>query len=240
MRRFFIQPPRDLTCRIDLDKEESHHIIKVLRLQPGINIELYDGTGFLYQAVITEINKTVSVQIHNKKFFQKPEPAIILHAGLLKNKKMEFVLQKATELGVDAVHLFTSSHTSTALPDAKKMNRYKKIIRESCKQCERLYPMPVYTPTPLTDQLEAIKDQNQCYLFWEKEQGNSPDSINTINKKQDIHIFTGPEGGFSEEEIESLPAGIKTISLGHQILRAETAVITGVAIVAFLSGRFKI
>ncbi len=239
MRRFYTQPQSSNILTLSLDKDESRHIIKVLRLQLGTAIELYDGTGFLYQATITKISRTVTVQIHSKEFFKPEAPAIILHTGLLKNKKMELVLQKATELGVSHVHLFTSDHTSVTLPDAKKMNRYEKIIQESCKQCERIHPMTISSPTSLEEQFDATKNATQGYLFWEREQHNDPWAIGTINSSEDIHIFTGPEGGFSEDEISSIPHGIKTISLGKQILRAETAVIASLSIVTFLAGRLR-
>ena len=240
MRRFFIQPTLDFdTQDITLDKDESRHITKVLRLKPGVVIELYDGTGFLYQAAIINTGKIVSAHIQTKEFFKPPQPDIILHAGLLKNKKMELVLQKTTELGVAAVHLFTSDHTSTTIPDAKKMARYQKIIQESCKQSERLHPMKIFKPTSLKEQLTATRESNQYYLFWERECHNDPGSIDNINHTQPLHIFTGPEGGFSEQEIASLADNIKTISLGPQILRAETAIIAGISIMAYLAGRFK-
>jgi len=241
MRRFFIQPLEHThTQQIRLDRSESRHITKVLRLQPDVAIELYDGTGFLYQATILEVGKTVSVQIQSKEYFEPPEPAIILHSGLLKNKKMEFILQKSTELGVAEVQLFTSDHTSVPIPDSKKMARYKKIIHESCKQCERIHPMNIFAPTPLSEQLEATPQNSHRYLFWEREQRNDPSIMRNLNTSKEIHIFTGPEGGFSANEITSLAPDIKTISLGQQILRAETAVITGISIVAFLAGRFKL
>lgn len=241
MRRFFIQPEQVTGDQdIHLDREESRHITKVLRLQPGVAIELYDGTGFLYQAVITGVGKTVTAHIHSSQYFDRANPAIILHAGLLKNKNMEVVLQKATELGVDEIHLFTSDHTSVATPDHKKMIRFHKIVQESCKQCERIHPMTVSPPTPLHEQLLASSDASQRYLFWEREPRHDLNTLDQINPAQPIHLFTGPEGGFSAREIDTLPTDIKTISLGKQILRAETAVMTGVSIVAFLAGRFKL
>jgi 16S rRNA (uracil1498-N3)-methyltransferase len=240
MRRFFIQPELITDDQeVRLDREESRHITQVLRLQPDVAIELYDGTGFLYQSIITRVGKTVAVQIQAKQYFDPVQPAIILHAGLLKNKKMEFVLQKATELGVNEVHLFTSDHTSVPLPDQKKMHRFQKIIQESCKQCERIHPMHIFKPTSLNEQLNATKDAEQRYLFWERELRNDPSIMTGLNRTTPIHLFTGPEGGFSDQEINGLPVTLKTISLGQQILRAETAVITGVSIAAFLAGRFK-
>lgn len=241
MRRFFIQPEQITGDQdIRLDSEESRHITKVLRLQPDVAIELYDGTGFLYQAVITGVGRTVTAHIRSSQYFDRSQPAIILHAGLLKNKKMEVVLQKATELGVDEIHLFTSDHTSVVVPDQKKMARFLKIVQESCKQCERLHPMPVFNPTPLHEQLLATSDASQRYLFWEREPLHDLSTLAEINPAQPVHLFTGPEGGFSAREIDTLPQDVKTISLGKQILRAETAVITGVSLVAFLAGRFKL
>jgi 16S rRNA (uracil1498-N3)-methyltransferase len=240
MRRFFIEPDQITDDHVvHLDREESLHITKVLRLHPGLAIELYDGTGFLYQATITEVGKTESVHIQSKQYFDRTQPTIILHTGLLKNKKMKLVLQKATELGVDEVQLLTSDNTCVAVPDPKKMLRYQKIIQESCKQCERLHPMAIFGPTPLAEHILATQDTGQRYFFWEREQLQDPSIIAALDPTKPIHLFTGPEGGFSDQEIHSLPADIKTISLGPQILRAETAVIAGVAIVAFLSGRFK-
>lgn len=238
MRRFYL-PQRSDNDIITIDAEQSHHITKVLRLQPGHGIELYDDTGFLYQTSITEVGKAVRVRVESKEYFAPPRPAIILHAGLLKNKKMELVLQKATELGVAETHLFTSDHTSVTLPDKKRLLRYQKIITESCKQCERIHPMRLNPPSPLGTQIQAIDGTNHCYLFWEREQTTPPNGMGDLTTREEIHIFTGPEGGFSGAEIANLPPQVKTISLGQQILRAETAVITAVTIVSYLAGRLN-
>lgn len=241
MRRFYLpQPQRSNNDIISLDADQSHHITKVLRLRPGQAIELYDGTGFLYQTTITEVGKAVRVRVQSKEYFDPPRPAIILHAGLLKNKKMELVLQKATELGVAETHLFTSDHTSVTPPDQKRLIRYQKIITESCKQCERIHPMYLNPPSPLATQVQSIiSAQHPGYLFWEREKTNRPNCMDNLATHEEIHIFTGPEGGFSGAEIENLPPWIRTISLGQQILRAETAVITAISIVSYLAGRLN-
>lgn len=240
MRRFYLDSPLpDGIAETHLSPAESRHITKVLRLAPGTAVELYDGHGFLYQATLSEIGKKVIALVHAKEFHEPRQPVLILHIGLLKNKKMEFVIQKATELGVSEIQLFTSDHTNVNPPDAKRMARFKKIMQESCKQCERLHPVHIVGTTPLADQIKTLHKTDCCYLFWERETHNTPNLINSNNNTHPVHVFIGPEGGFSPVEIKNLPATITSISLGPQILRAETAVITSLAITSYLTGRLN-
>lgn len=237
MRRFLIEPLHDSQKTTHLGKEESRHIRKVLRLKKGDSIELFDGQGMVYQATITVIDKLVEASINAGMKSTPPLPRLHLHLGLLKGKKMDFIVQKATELGVHVIHPFTSEFTEVRPPNNLKKERWHKISLEACKQCGRNWPLIIIEPAPLADHLQALPADGASVLFWEDEQKQDPSDIALPKDLPDLHLFIGPEGGFSPAEVTLCQGRMATISLGPLTLRAETAVITALSLALFLAGR---
>lgn len=237
MRRFLIDPIPPGQATIPLGKEECHHIQRVLRLKKGDSIELFDGQGMVYQATIAEIGKLVTVSIDSGRQCIAPLPRLHLHLGILKGKKMDFVIQKATELGVHAISPFTSDFTEAQRPKEQKKERWHKISLEACKQCGRNWPLIIEEPSPLAEQVQALPADAVSLMFWEDENKQGPGDIALPENMPDLHLFIGPEGGFSPKEVTLCRPRMATISLGPLTLRAETAVITALSLALFLSGR---
>jgi 16S rRNA (uracil1498-N3)-methyltransferase len=249
MHRFFIDPI-DLTgTRALLTGEEAHHLISVLRLKVGTMIELFDGKGRTYEAEVINISKgRVEAAIMSMAAEQAAENAA-LHIGLalLKGKKMDFIMQKATELGVAGLHPFiaTFSNARHIAPDreAKRLERWQKITREACKQCNRPQP-PICYPVKDFDTLleeESQADYDLKLLFWEGERSQGLHGIiQAPDQPCSVMILIGPEGGFSMEEAEQAKAaGFQPITLGKRTLRAETAVLAAIAILQHLLGNLE-
>ncbi|MEN8258671.1 MAG: RsmE family RNA methyltransferase [Thermodesulfobacteriota bacterium] len=239
MRRFLIDPLPQENTTTHLGKEESHHIRKVLRLKKGDTIELFDGQGMTYQATISEIGKLIQVSIDSGKASTPPLPRLQLHLGLLKGKKMEFVIQKATELGVHTIHPFSSDFTEAQLPKEQKKERWHKISLEACKQCGRNWPLIINEPSPVAEQVQTLPADASSVLFWEDEIRQDPGDLAFPNELTDLHLFIGPEGGFSPEEVGLCQQHMPAVSLGPLTLRAETAVITALSLALFLTGRMQ-
>lgn len=240
MRRFLIEPIHSRQKKTtQLGKEESRHIRKVLRLKKGDSIELFDGQGMVYQATISAIDKMVEVSIEPGKECTPPRPRLHLHLGLLKGKKMDFIIQKATELGVHSIEPFTSEFTEARPPKDQKRERWHKISLEACKQCGRNWPLIILEPTPLANHIDNLPADDASVLFWEDEQKKGPGDIALPENVPDLHLFIGPEGGFSSAEVTLCQQRMPTISLGPLTLRAETAVITALSLALFLAGRMK-
>lgn len=239
MRRFLIAPLSPGQTTVHLGREESHHLARVLRLKEGAEIELFDGQGMVYQAAITAMAASVQVAIQTSRPCHAPLPRLHLHLGLLKGKKMDFIIQKATELGVHTLAPFSSAFTEAAPPKEQKKERWQKISLEACKQCGRNWPLLIEEPAPLTSQVQALPPEAVALLCWEDELQQDPGALALPASLDDLHLFIGPEGGFSPAEVALCRHRMAAVTLGPLTLRAETAVITALSLALFLTGRMK-
>lgn len=243
MRRFFFDPNMRSGDNVVLSEEESRHISKVLRLEPGSAIELLDGQGAVFSARISETGRKTLAHIEGiVTTGETIGLPLRVRQSVLKGEKMDIVVQKCTELGVSRMTPVWSSRCQGKLNDIQKKKkhvRWERIGLAACKQCFRPTIMP----------LDMIESYNDCIstdpggekalriLFWEEEHEVHLRDISGIEEFQAIEILLGPEGGFTLEEVELARAeGWRTVSLGKRILRAETATLTAVSIVQYLSG----
>ena len=153
MRRFFVLPENITGDTVLLSGPEAHHMRSVLRLQPGALIELLDGTGKIYHAEIFKITgNRVEGRItgHHAEIIDNPFP-MTLAQGILKGKKMDLVLQKATELGVDTLIPMMTRYCEQRKNLGHRMQRWQRIMLEACKQCGRTTPMQITPVLPLQD-----------------------------------------------------------------------------------------
>ncbi len=237
MHRFFIDKTTITGSSAQLSGPEAHHLRNVLRLTQGTLVELYDGLGTAYQAKITELGKQVSLAIISRSCHKPTTPHLHIAQGILKGKKMDFIIQKATELGVSRFTPLDSTHTAVRPPKSSKFERWQKIMLEACKQCGRPLPLTITTTQIFNDLLNQADSSATKIIFWEKETNCTLNDFNTLDKSHSITAMIGPEGGFSDQEIEqAVKAGFIPTSMGKQILRAETASISAMAILQFLSG----
>jgi 16S rRNA (uracil1498-N3)-methyltransferase len=249
MHRFFIDPTAPTDTRAVLTGEEAHHLISVLRLKVGAPIQLFDGLGRTYEAEVEKISKN-RVEAAILSTAEEPvaeKAALHLGLALLQGKKMDFIMQKATELGVAGLHPFIASfsnarHTATHR-EAKRLERWQKITREACKQCNRPQLPSCYPVVDFDTLLEEASqaDYDLKLLFWEGEKSQGLQGIvHAPDHPCSVMILIGPEGGFSKEEAEQAKAaGFQPITLGKRILRAETAALTAVAILQHLLGNLE-
>lgn len=243
MRRFFaaVDPGTEL---IVLDREESRHLAKVLRLQVGERIELFDGSGALYTAEIESVGKRVAVRVTDRTAApEKPGPLLIVCQGDLKGQKIDFLVEKCTELGVDRFIPFTAGRSQgrdDAERRSKKHHRRQTIVRTACKQCGRLRLMEVDADLEFRDLLRAQAAGEGCLklMLWEQERGSMLGDAIGAGSFDHLFLMLGPEGGFSTAEAaQARAAGWLPVSLGERILRAETAALAAVAITQHLLGR---
>jgi len=238
MHRFFIEPEQTTTRPVVLEQTEAHHLRSVLRLNKGDKVELLDGAGGIYQAIVLTTEPQATLEITGSEKQPTPRPALHLGQSLLKGQKIDLVIQKATELGASSITPFTSTYTNTAKPGASKIKRWQKITKEACKQCRQAHPLKINQPNNFKNLIASGKNYQQRFIFWENEQENSLASISELGALDTILIILGPEGGFSEEEVKMAQEnGFISLSLGSLVMRAETAAISAMAIIQFLSGR---
>lgn len=239
MRRFLVDPRTIAGALATLSAEEAYHIAAVLRLQPGTLVELIDGQGMVYQGSLESVGKTtVTVRLLSRQQVpEAPTPPLTLLQAMLKGKKMDMVVQKATELGVHTLQpLVTRYSEGRGNPD-RQAERWMRIMIEACKQCRRSQPMRI---APLSDFAgTTMPEAGPRILFWEGET-TEPLRPELLAPPGPVCLFLGPEGGLHRQEADEARArGFKQVSLGRRILRAETATLAAVAIVQFLTGSLQ-
>ncbi len=241
MRRFFIEKDRKTGDIFLLKGHEAVHIIKVLRLKTGTDVELFDGKGTLYKAVITGKNREgVELQIKSLVPFVQSN-RIVLAQSIVKANKMDLVVQKTTELGVSDIIAFFSERSVPVWDEKKiksKTSHWQRIVVESIKQSGSIRRLPCVKL--IKNFSELVKYPFEGFLkimLWEGEKSRGLGDVLKSVKKQDIICLIGPEGGFSEQEVVlAKNAGFISAGLGKSILRAETAAIASMVIIGYESG----
>lgn len=221
---------------ITVSGDEARHIALSRRAKVGDTIGLQGPDHQRFITRIHAIGKNSIKLAVEEKVATPPESSLhlILFQALIAEQALDIILQKSTELGVTDIVLFPSKHSPSDFTLApKKLPRWKKIILEAAKQCDRAIPLQI----GLTNSLQEAATQAQSLdHLWLLNPASS--SKPTQNAIKSAGLFVGPEGGFSEEEIKLLSAlpSCNTIGLGPRILRAETAAIAGVSLLQFLYG----
>lgn len=240
--RFFLESVEE-DGRLKLSREESHHVMHVMRRRVGDPLDLLDGRGTLYQAVIDEVREgcVLARVLGHQSVRRELSVSVTLVQGLCKKDKMDLVVQKATELGATSIMGVQTARSDVRLkPDraAKKLERWMSLAREATKQCGR----GVVPDVSLAGSLDAcLRDacQTPCHLLvlYECETGSTlRDVLSGWHDGLPIVAFIGPEGGFAPEEVERLKAsGARSATFGRRILRTETA---GLAALACLGYEF--
>lgn len=212
---------------VTIDDENFHHIIRVMRKNIGDHLDLTNGTGKYFQCEITGITKkyltTRILSVHDIK--PPMTRSLHLYCGVLKNRdRFEWLTEKSGELGISSL---TPIHTERTVKQSNNIDRLQKIAVSALKQSKNTYLLKINSITSLSDILKNAETLTAKYFLHEKKLEHSV-SINSVksSSRTDIHLFIGPEGGFSDSEVASfLKSGIQPVWLGEQRFRTETAVL---------------
>lgn len=236
LKRFFVGNIGDTT---ELVGEEFEHAKNVLRLGVGAEVILLDNSGKEYTAVIAAVEKKrMLLNVVREEVGQREAATdVFLLFGYLKNAdKNEFIVQKAVELGVNRIGVFSSEYSS-AYMNANKLERLNKVSKEAAKQCLRsVAPEVVYYDT-LEKGLQAAEDyQNKLFAC----EFATESKADIANLQGSVAIVIGSEGGFSRAEEEyANTKGFASVTLGKRILRAETAAVALTSVVMFSLGELR-
>ena len=230
MPRFFAAPDQFHEGRVYLDNEEAHHIMKVLRLGTGTVVRIFDGQGREYEVeLMVERGGIWGRIISEVPAVREPKLKVTLAQGLAKGEKNELVIQKATEVGVQAIIPLVCER-SVAKPSAKrsKEDRLRRVAREAAKQCQRAVVPTVESACQVTDLVASFPLYDVVLLLWEEEQiRDLKRTLQELRQERSINrllVLVGPEGGFTTAEArEAIEHGARSVSLGPRILRTETA-----------------
>lgn len=237
MSKFFVDESAIHGDTITITGDDVNHIRKVLRLRTGEIITVCDGKGMDYSAKIEQLEsqyvsaKVVSVQESGTE----PPIEVVLFQGLPKSDKMDYIIQKTIELGISKIIPVITERTVVKIDNKKdaenKRVRWQRISLEAAKQCNRGIVPVVETPVSFEKALELSKEYELCMIPYEKERNNKLKGLVKAGRRK-IAVFIGPEGGFSQEEIERAEKqDVKPVTLGTRILRTETA---GIAVLSIL------
>ncbi|MSQ48066.1 MAG: 16S rRNA (uracil(1498)-N(3))-methyltransferase [Deltaproteobacteria bacterium] len=240
MRRFFLPTSHLHDSQAVIDGTEFHHLRHVLRLQVGDSVLLCDDRGAEYQGTIATLSSTSAEVTITHTTPATPRFSLTLAQGLLKGRKMDVVIEKATEIGVSRIVPLITKFTVAQLREGQqqdRLQRWHRIARSAAKQSGS--PVPhLAPPQSLAEFLHSIADDTPTLLFHEKARR---ETLKHFAERQPIllslHVIVGTEGGFTEEEVEQARlAGCHILSLGSHVLRAETASLVTVSLCQFLWG----
>ncbi|ACM18782.1 16S rRNA (uridine1498-N3-)-methyltransferase [Geotalea daltonii FRC-32] len=230
MRRFIVD-------KRDIDDAEAvitgylyRHMAKVLRLKQGTAVMLTDGEGGEYEGVIESIDSTsLRVRVVRRETLMVDDggPQITIYQGLPKGDKLEYILQKCTELGAAGIVPFAASRSIARISpqrSAGRVDRWQKIAAEAARQSRRATVPRVSLADDLSQVLQLAQHSVKL-LLWEEEKANLlRETLSGLSAPNDIGVLIGPEGGFSPEEAAAASsAGFIPISMGRRIVRTETA-----------------
>ncbi|NLY42543.1 MAG: 16S rRNA (uracil(1498)-N(3))-methyltransferase [Clostridiaceae bacterium] len=244
MSKFFVSPGNIRGDRILVQGEDVNHIVRVLRMKVGDQLTLCDGEGRDYTVCIDEIGKEeVNTKILDcRDSLTEPPVNVILFQGIPKAAKMEYIIQKTTELGISRVVPVVTRRTVVKLEEGRneknKINRWQKIAREAAKQSNRGRIPHISYPVSFDDAIKEGSSLDMCIMAYEGEQNKSIKSCLVPGMHyRSIGIFIGPEGGFDAEEVsKAQEEGINIVSLGPRILRTETAGLAVLSIIMYETG----
>ena len=238
MYRCHIDTERLLSDFILLNREESRHLKTVLRVQPEAVIQLFDGEGHTRGAVIETVEKnSISIAPSEEALLHsKPKCALTLFVCISKGKRMDWTVEKATELGAKTVIPVISEHTIVRLSPSERLSkaeRWRRVAADALRQCGGAWMPKVHTPLDLTEALNLITDCEPVFTA-----ALTEDAVplrDALREQKTVPTsagwFVGPEGDFSKEEMKLLrEAGTTFVNLGANVLRAETASIYGLSV----------
>lgn len=224
---------RGLTATIS--REDSNYLFNVMRCKVGQKISLTDGKGKNYLGQI--VDKNTILVLDEEHYCVEDSFDLVLCQALLKADKMDLVVQKATELGVKKIIPFVTERC--VVKRTNKIQRWRRIAKEATEQSLRSILPQIENIKSFKDLIETIEENG--ILFWEKASEGLIEVITKLNINKPVYLIVGPEGGFSEKEVQQAKMkGLHITSLGKRILRAETASVVAVGILSFLIQNYDI
>jgi 16S rRNA (uracil1498-N3)-methyltransferase len=242
MARFYVPQPWIENGMLKIEGDEVKHIRKVLRLKTGDGIVVFDGLGKEFEGTIIEERlSSIVIRIQNIFSSERDSPLeVTLAQSLLKGEKMDYLIQKATELGVKEIIPFFSSRSVPFLEKSRRLkrhHRWEKIAVEASKQCGRGVVPKIEFLQDYSDMLQMASTEDLRLILWERDGVKLKEVFERSKEKRKIFFIIGPEGGFNQLEVdETKKAGFTPVTLGRRILRAETASLCFLSILQYELG----
>ncbi|MCH7820633.1 MAG: 16S rRNA (uracil(1498)-N(3))-methyltransferase [Proteobacteria bacterium] len=240
LTRLFVSGDLRPDLQLDLNEDQTRYIGRVLRLRAGDSLAVFNGDKGEFSATVASIAKTSAVIKLHVRIETATESPLKVHLvqGVSRGDRMDLVVQKATELGVKRISPVLTEYGVVKLDASRALRRqdhWQKIAESACEQSGRIRPPLIDTPMPLKSWLGTkTKDADTDLIL---QPGAATPLTSIIKPETEVCILIGPEGGFSDKELEDAAvAGFVSVSLGPRILRTESAAIASIAIVQSLWG----
>ena len=237
LTRNFVDQHFAVNKKIILEKSSTHHLLKVLRKKEGDEIILFDGKGNSCLGVISSLNKS-QLELEIIELFDKTLRSgikISLGQSLIKSDPLNFIIQKATELGVASFYPLITDRSVIKLKMTKnRALKWSLIARGACEQCGENWLPIIENPMKLDKWAEVEESKIKIVLY-----PHANNKISDLDYKDSVSLAIGPEGDFTEYEVDSLiEKGFIPVTIGQRILRAETAAISAISSVRFGAKEF--
>ena len=234
--RIYLNQNLEVGLNIELSIEAHRHVVNVLRLRENDKLILFNGEGKEFLSSITQIGKKNSIVLIEQQQTNVTSSPLNIELGisLIKNDKFDFAIQKSVELGISSITPLAADRSTIKLDSKRELKRqahWQGIIQSACEQSGRNH-LPTLNPIhSITDWLST---STTAGIVFEPTATLPLSEINILDK---VRIIIGPEGGFTEKELQSITQyGFNKIKLGPRILRAETAAITAITSLQLLWG----
>jgi 16S rRNA (uracil1498-N3)-methyltransferase len=235
---FFVPEGTDFSAsQIEVDGDEAHHGVNVLRLKQSEEVKISDGAGNWGIGKVSQLSKkSFTVEISTHGFEPASKQQVVVIQAILKNDANKEAVDFLTQVGVDEIIPWQSQHSIGKIDD-KSLSKWQTVARESSRQSRRVR-IPVIANTHSTESLiSKVKDLQNIFVLHESAQNRL--SQIEINQEADVVLIVGPEGGLSEIEVNSfVAAGAKVVRLGESVLRAANAGAAAASVVMSRTGKW--
>ncbi len=241
--RFYCPPPLSVEPSFELPSAAAHHAIRVLRLRVNDAVQLFDGTGIELHGIIGEISgkRVVLGQLQARTVSRESPLHIVLAQAMCSSDKMDWIMQKATELGAAEIQPVQTQRSVARLSGEraeKRVEHWLSVIIAACEQCGRNSLPKVHAPQELSIWLATLRDVAGSKFIL------LPHAATALHQQPQpqgiVTLLIGPEGGFSADEAQlARQIGFIPIRLGARVLRTETAAVAGMAALQTTWGDFK-
>ena len=239
MRTFFAEPGRISDGWIELDRSEFHHARDVLRVSPVETVRVSDGNGTIYEGVLD--SATGRVRVERALKMADSHCAVVLGVALLKGDRWDWLLEKAVEVGVTGIVPLVTSRGVARVPEQefeKKRNRWRQIMIAALKQSGQAFLPYIEFPNSVhafcSAALPTSSGIDSRWILSERGGAHLKEAVRPDLKR--LRVMVGPEGGWSDSELRTAQEhGFQPVSLGQQILRAETAPIYALSVIRFVT-----